>query len=231
MRAPSRAELGIPLHRVSFAEQYRAARVRLFPHRVSRGPHPQPGRALQSRDQVRHLPRLRRAARARSGLPPATTRDFATAPRAPNCSRPRIPTRTSPTFCTPSAREHFARVLFPLGELTKSDVRAHRARGRSAGVRQAGLHRHLLHRRTTVPRIPRALHPHVPGRHRHRNRRNRRASSRPGVLHAGSARRSRDRRPRRRTTNDPGTWRPRISRAMNSSPCRATIIRCSSAVR
>ena len=65
MRAPRAAELGIPLHRVSFAEQYRARVFDYFLERVPRRPHAQSRRAVQSRDQVRRVPRLRRPARCR----------------------------------------------------------------------------------------------------------------------------------------------------------------------
>ena len=50
------------------------------------------------------------------------------------------------------------RLLLPLGDLHKARGARAGARGRPAGARQARQHRHLLHRRATVPRIPRAVH-------------------------------------------------------------------------
>ena len=225
------AELGIPLHRVSFAERVSRARVRVLPHRISRRPHAQPRRALQSRNQVRHLPRLCRAARRR-----ALRHRPLRAPRARPakdrcCSRRATRTRTSPTSCTPSRASISPASCFPLGELTKTEVRALAREAGLAGVRQARQHRHLFHRRAAVPRIPRAIHPDHARRHRHRTRRARWTPPRAGVLHAGPTRRPRDRRPRRAARGCLVRRRERISRATSSSPCRGTITPCSSVVR
>ena len=54
-------------------------------------------------------------------------------------------------------QEQLSRVMFPVGELKKSEVRRHRARSRAAEPRQEGLDRHLLHRRAAVPRVPEPL--------------------------------------------------------------------------
>ena len=54
-------------------------------------------------------------------------------------------------------QEQLSRVMFPVGELKKTEVRKHRARGRAAEPRQEGLDRHLLHRRAAVPRVPQPL--------------------------------------------------------------------------
>ena len=168
---------------------------------------------------------------ARDASPPATTRASSTRPTGPVLLKARDPDKDQSYFLhAVDARAFRARAVSARRAHQDRSARAG-ARGRPAGVRQARQHRHLFHRRTAVPRIPRALHPHHARRHRHRARRGRRAPSRPRLLHAGAARRPRDRRPRRRSAKTPGTSRPRISRATNCSPCRGTIIRCSSVVR
>ena len=50
-----------------------------------------------------------------------------------------------------------SRVLFPVGQLRKPEVRRLALRSRSAEPRQEGLDRDLLHRRAPVPRIPQPL--------------------------------------------------------------------------
>ena len=190
------AELEHPAASRELRRAVSRARVRLLPHRISRRAHAEPRRAVQPGNQIRHLPRLRHAAR-RAALRHRTLRAPRTGSRqARRCSRRAIPDKDQSYFLHAVAREHFARVVFPLGELNKAEVRDARARGGLARVRQARQHRHLLHRRTSVSRIPRALHPHQSGRHRHRTRRGSRTPSRSRVLHAGPARRPRDRRPR-----------------------------------
>ena len=67
-------ELGIPLHRVSFAARVPRARVRPLPAEHARRPHAQSGRAVQSRDQVRRVPARGHAAWARTISRPATMR-------------------------------------------------------------------------------------------------------------------------------------------------------------
>ena len=54
-------------------------------------------------------------------------------------------------------QEQLAPVLFPLGDMAKRDVRAHRAARGHSDVREEGFDRHLLHRRAAVSRFPRAL--------------------------------------------------------------------------
>ena len=56
-------QLGIPLHRVSFAGEYRERVFAYFLEEYRAGPHTESGCAVQSRDQVRRLLRLRAPAR------------------------------------------------------------------------------------------------------------------------------------------------------------------------
>ena len=147
--------------------------------------------------------------------------------RGPALLKARDPDKDQSYFLHAVEREHFARVLFPLGELTKSEVRA---LAREAGLPvfdkpdSTGIC--FIGERPFREFLARYI-PTSPGDIVTETRRGGRAASRPRVLHAGSARRARDRRPRRHSAKTPGTSPPRISRATNSSPCRATIIRCS----
>ncbi len=50
-----------------------------------------------------------------------------------------------------------SRTLFPVGELPQDRGAAHRRRDRSAQCAEEGFHRHLLHRRAAVPRVPEPL--------------------------------------------------------------------------
>ena len=66
--------LDLPLHTVNFSARVPRTRVRAFPRRTARRAHAEPGRRLQSRDQVRRVLRARAPPRCRSGSRPATTR-------------------------------------------------------------------------------------------------------------------------------------------------------------
>jgi tRNA-specific 2-thiouridylase len=116
------AELGIPLHRVSFAEQYRARVFEYFltEYRAGRTPNPD---VLCNReikfgiclDYATRLGAVRFAtghyARVRHGS------------SGPELLKAVDSDKDQSYFLHAVEREHFARVLFPLGELTKSDVR------------------------------------------------------------------------------------------------------------
>jgi len=119
----SAAELGIPLHRVSFAEQYRARVFEYFltEYRAGRTPNPD---VLCNRE-IKFGICLDYAARLGA-------RRFATGHYArldhrgdvPVLLKARDPDKDQSYFLHAVTPEHFARVMFPLGELTKPEVRA-----------------------------------------------------------------------------------------------------------
>jgi tRNA-specific 2-thiouridylase len=116
------AELGIPLHRVSFAEQYRARVFDYFltEYRAGRTPNPDVlcNREIKFGICLEYAERL-------------GARRFATGhyarlrqtPRGPELLKARDADKDQSYFLHAVAREHFERVSFPLGELTKREVR------------------------------------------------------------------------------------------------------------
>jgi tRNA-specific 2-thiouridylase len=117
------AELGIPLHRVSFAAEYRARVFDYFltEYRAGRTPNPDvlcnreikfgicldyAGRLGAQRFATGHYARL-----DQTGAGPVLL-------------KARDAAKDQSYFLHAVAREHFARVVFPLGELTKAEVRA-----------------------------------------------------------------------------------------------------------
>jgi tRNA-specific 2-thiouridylase len=119
----SAAELGIPLHRVSFVEQYRARVFEYFltEYRAGRTPNPD---VLCNReikfgiclDYVARLGARRFATGHYARLDHSGT--------APVLLKARDPDKDQSYFLHAVTREHFGRVIFPLGELTKPEVRA-----------------------------------------------------------------------------------------------------------
>jgi len=117
------AELGIPLHRVSFAEAYRPRVFDYFltEYRAGRTPNPD---VLCNRE-IKFGVCLDYAARLGA-------RRFATGHYArlehtadgPQLLKARDPDKDQSYFLHGVEREHFERVSFPLGELRKSEVRA-----------------------------------------------------------------------------------------------------------
>jgi tRNA-specific 2-thiouridylase len=116
------AELGIPLHRVSFAEQYRQRVFDYFltEYRAGRTPNPDvlcnreikfgicleyAGRLGANRFATGHYARLRQG------------------DAGPELLKAADPDKDQSYFLHAVANEHFARVLFPLGDLTKPEVR------------------------------------------------------------------------------------------------------------
>jgi tRNA-uridine 2-sulfurtransferase len=116
------AELEIPLHRVSFAEQYRERVFDYFltEYRAGRTPNPD---VLCNRE-IKFGICLEYASRLGA-------RRFATGhyarleqrPEGPLLLKARDPDKDQSYFLHAVAREHFARVVFPLGELNKTEVR------------------------------------------------------------------------------------------------------------
>jgi len=121
-RATAR-ELDIPLHRVSFAQQYRARVFEYFlgEYRAGRTPNPD---VLCNRE-IKFGVCLEYAARLGA-------RRFATGhyarlvqgPGGPELCKARDADKDQSYFLHGVDRRHFERVLFPLGELTKGEVRA-----------------------------------------------------------------------------------------------------------
>ena len=117
------AELGIPLHRVSFVEQYRARVFEYFlaEYRAGRTPNPD---VLCNRE-IKFGICLDYAARL--GARRFATGHYARLDHtggAPALLKARDPDKDQSYFLHAVALEHFARVMFPLGELTKPEVRA-----------------------------------------------------------------------------------------------------------
>lgn len=119
----SAAELGIPLHRVSFAAEYRARVFDYFltEYRAGRTPNPD---VLCNRE-IKFGICLDYAARL--GAQRFATGHYARIEQTaegPVLRKARDADKDQSYFLHAVAREHFARVLFPLGELTKGKVRA-----------------------------------------------------------------------------------------------------------
>ena len=117
------AELGIPLHRVSFAADYRARVFEYFltEYRAGRTPNPD---VLCNRE-IKFGLCLEHAARL--GAQRFATGHYARldhTPDGPVLRKARDVAKDQSYFLHAVAREHFARVLFPLGEITKPEVRA-----------------------------------------------------------------------------------------------------------
>jgi tRNA-uridine 2-sulfurtransferase len=115
-------ELGFPLHRVSFAEQYRARVFDYFltEYRAGRTPNPD---VLCNRE-IKFGICLDYASRL--GAKRFATGHYARLEHSSNgpvLLKARDPDKDQSYFLHAVAREHFERVLFPLGELTKAEVR------------------------------------------------------------------------------------------------------------
>ena len=163
------AELAIPLHRASFAREYRERVFAHFlaEHAAGRTPNPD---VLCNREI--------KFGSASVGAPPGRHAFRHRALRAPRAHHRRHRSvqgarcRQGPELLPDGrAPQEFAGLLMPLGEPAQGrGARACPAR-RAAGVRQARQHRHLLHRRASVPGVPGALSGQDPRRHRVRRRR------------------------------------------------------------
>ncbi len=117
------AELGIPLHRVSFAEAYRQRVFDYFlgEYRAGRTPNPD---VLCNRE-IKFGVCLEYAARL--GAKRFATGHYArlaAGPDGPQLLKARDPDKDQSYFLHGVERAHFERVSFPLGELHKSEVRA-----------------------------------------------------------------------------------------------------------
>ena len=118
----SAAELGIPLHRVSFAEQYRARVFEYFLGEYQAGRTPNPdvlcNREIKFGVCLDYATRLG-AKRFATGH----YARLAEGPDGPQLLKARDPDKDQSYFLHAVEPEHFERVLFPLGDLTKTEVR------------------------------------------------------------------------------------------------------------
>ena len=116
-------ELGLPLHRVNFAREYREQVFADFlaEYRAGRTPNPDVlcNRQIKFGVMRRYAQRLGATQIATGHY--ARVDDASTACRS--CARARTPARTRATSCTPSPPSDLVDVLLPLGELSKSEVR------------------------------------------------------------------------------------------------------------
>lgn len=117
------AELDIPLHRVNFVEQYRARVFEYFlgEYRAGRTPNPDVlcNREIKFGVCLDYASRLG-AQRFATGHYARLAQD----PEGPQLLKAVDADKDQSYFLHAVAREHFARVLFPLGELRKAEVRA-----------------------------------------------------------------------------------------------------------
>ncbi len=191
----SAAELDIPLHRVSFAEAYRARVFDYFltEYRAGRTPNPD---VLCNRE-IKFGVCLDYATRL--GAQRFATGHYArleASPSGPVLMKARDADKDQSYFLHGVERRHFERVMFPLGELTKSEVRA---LARDAGLPvfdkpdSTGIC--FIGERPFREFLARYI-PTSPGEIVDENGDGHRTASRPGLLHPGSARRA-------------GNWWPR----------------------
>ena len=162
--------IDIPYYSVNFAREYMEQRVHVLPRRVQARPHAQSGRAVQSRDQVRHaFLRFRARNWARTSSPPATYAgrgasadgEYTAAARSADENKDQTyflyharPARRSRTPC------------FPWAGMTKPEMRAHRRAKRGCPCqREEGFHRRMLHRRAQFQEVSDAVPARAAGRH------------------------------------------------------------------
>ena len=179
-------DLGIPLHTVNFARDYRD---RVFEHflaelRAGRTPNPDVAcnREIKFGVCFEHARRL--------GADWFATGHYARTASVdgkPRLLRAADVGKDQTYFLHTVPGEMLARTLFPVGGLPQDRRAAHRARASVAGARQARQHRHLLHRRAALRGVPRPLPARAARLHRNDRRACDRRASRADVLHAGSA--------------------------------------------
>ena len=112
------------LHRPMFCREV----IQPFAADYLDGPHPQPLHRVQPARALRGAAGRGRAAGLRRRWPPAITPASRRGPVGFRCSAAPTRPRTSPTFSTRCGQGQLARVLFPVGEMTKTEVRRRRAR-------------------------------------------------------------------------------------------------------
>ena len=117
--------MGLPHFTIDLRDEFRAGVVEPFIAALRRRGDPQPVRRLQRPRPPRRDARPRRAPRLRDGSPPAITRGSPSPTTQPGrcCASPPTPPRIRRTCSRRSSPSSLARMRFPLGELTKPEVR------------------------------------------------------------------------------------------------------------
>ena len=129
-------------------------RVRAFPRRIRRRAARRTRTCCATAKSSSSISSMPRARSAPNASPPATTRASTHATAAWRLLRAVDRNKDQSYFLHQLGQEQLAATLFPLGDLQKTRRAPHRARGASADPREEGFHRHLLHRRARLPRIP-----------------------------------------------------------------------------
>ena len=162
--------LGIALHRVSFAGEYRERVFRHFLREYAAGRTPNPdvlcNREIKFGVCLDYMQRLGASWIATGHY--AQVRHGADGPAAAEGGgRGQGPELLSARRCR---RRAARKRCFPSASLRKSRGAADGACGRPAGIRQTGQHRHLFHRRAAVPGVLEPLPAHRTGTDRDRRR-------------------------------------------------------------
>ena len=116
--------LGIALHRVSFAEQYRERVFSSFLARIRGRPHAESGRSLQSRNQIRHLPGIHAAPGRRLDRDRPLRAGSTRTGRCPELLKAADAAKDQSYFLHSVAGLRPVEDTFPLGGLQKAQVRA-----------------------------------------------------------------------------------------------------------
>ncbi len=148
--------IGIELEAVNFAAEYKDRVFAEFLREYSGRPHAEPRRPVQCRDQVQGVSRPRDQA----GRRPHRHRTLRAGPRARRQVRAAARRRSEqgPELLPAPAEPGAARAhAVPDRRPDQAPGARDRTRDRLAECRKARLHRHLLHRRAAVPRVPQPL--------------------------------------------------------------------------
>ena len=139
-------------------QEFRSRGRRGLPVRARRGPDPESLRALQRARALRRDGRAGRHGSAQRGWPPATTRAWSRRASDGPLLRAAADPNKDQTYMLARAPERpsSARLWFPLGELTKPEVRELRTARRAGGGRQGREPGPLLPGRHRPERLPRA---------------------------------------------------------------------------
>ena len=127
--------MDFPFYVIDLRADFGARVIDNFVSEYLGGPHAESVRDVQSRDQVRSPvePRPRARGGLRRDRPLCANRARRCRPRSICCARPTTP-RISRTFYSRSASTNLSRTMFPLGAMTKTEVRA---RARALGLANA----------------------------------------------------------------------------------------------